>query len=49
MAKLSVFDLGATDGIFRVAVCILVGLALVGMGASYAPACPTGPAANLRM
>jgi uncharacterized membrane protein len=36
MAKLFLFDLGALDGIFRVAVFIVVGLVLLGMGAGYA-------------
>ncbi|OBI77313.1 hypothetical protein A5664_20595 [Mycolicibacterium fortuitum] len=36
MAKLFLFDLGTLDGIFRVAVFIVVGLALLGMGAGYA-------------
>ncbi|OBB32717.1 hypothetical protein A5792_13465 [Mycolicibacterium peregrinum] len=35
-AKLFLFDLGTLDGIFRVAVFIVVGLALLGMGAGYA-------------
>lgn len=36
MAKLFVFDFGTLDGIFRVVVFIVVGLALLGMGAGYA-------------
>ncbi|OBG43045.1 DUF2339 domain-containing protein [Mycolicibacterium fortuitum] len=36
MAKLFLFDLGTLDGMFRVAVFIVVGLALLGMGAGYA-------------
>ncbi len=36
MAKLFLFDLGTLDGIFRVAVFIVVGLALLAMGAGYA-------------
>jgi uncharacterized membrane protein len=36
MAKLFLFDLGTLDGIFRVAVFIVVGLVLLGMGAGYA-------------
>lgn len=36
MAKLFLFDLGTLDGIFRVAVFIVVGLILLGMGAGYA-------------
>ncbi|MDH6193905.1 putative membrane protein [Mycobacterium frederiksbergense] len=36
VAKLFLFDLGALDGMFRVAVFIVVGLALLGMGAGYA-------------
>jgi Predicted membrane protein (DUF2339)/Family of unknown function (DUF5931) len=36
MAKLFLFDLGTLDGIFRVIVFIVVGLVLLGMGASYA-------------
>jgi uncharacterized membrane protein len=36
MAKLFLFDLGTLDGIFRVVVFIVVGLILLGMGASYA-------------
>lgn len=36
MCKLFVFDLGTLDGIFRVVVFIVVGLALLGMGAGYA-------------
>jgi uncharacterized membrane protein len=36
MAKLFLFDLGTLDGIFRVVVFIVVGLALLGMGAGYA-------------
>lgn len=36
MTKLFLFDLGTLDGIFRVAVFIVVGLALLGMGAGYA-------------
>lgn len=36
MAKLFLFDLGTLPGIFRVAVFIVVGLALLGMGAGYA-------------
>lgn len=36
MAKLFLFDLGTLDGMFRVAVFIVVGLALLGMGARYA-------------
>jgi uncharacterized membrane protein len=35
-AKLFLFDLGTLDGIFRVAVFIVVGLLLLGMGAGYA-------------
>jgi hypothetical protein len=35
-AKLFLFDLGTLDGIFRVAVFIVVGLILLGMGAGYA-------------
>ncbi|MGV0792206.1 DUF2339 domain-containing protein [Mycolicibacterium sp. XJ1819] len=35
-AKLFLFDLGTLDGIFRVLVFIVVGLALLGMGAGYA-------------
>ncbi|MGV0771630.1 DUF2339 domain-containing protein [Mycobacterium syngnathidarum] len=35
-AKLFLFDLGTLDGMFRVAVFIVVGLALLGMGAGYA-------------
>lgn len=34
--KLFMFDLGTLDGIFRVAVFIVVGLILLGMGAGYA-------------
>jgi uncharacterized membrane protein len=36
MAKLFLFDLGTLDGMFRVAVFIIVGLVLLGMGAGYA-------------
>lgn len=36
MTKLFLFDLGTLAGIFRVAVFIVVGLALLGMGAGYA-------------
>jgi uncharacterized membrane protein len=36
MAKLFLFDLGTLDGMFRVAVFIVVGLVLLGMGAGYA-------------
>lgn len=36
MAKLFLFDLGTLDGIFRVIVFIVTGLALLGMGAGYA-------------
>jgi hypothetical protein len=36
MAKLFLFDLGTLGGIFRVVVFIVVGLALLGMGAGYA-------------
>ncbi|MEE9243075.1 MAG: DUF2339 domain-containing protein [Mycobacterium sp.] len=36
IAKLFLFDLGTLDGIFRVAVFIVVGLILLGMGAGYA-------------
>ncbi|OBB14002.1 hypothetical protein A5761_18675 [Mycolicibacterium setense] len=36
MVKLFLFDLGTLDGMFRVAVFIVVGLALLGMGARYA-------------
>jgi hypothetical protein len=36
MAKLFLFDLGTLDGVFRVAVFIVVGLALLAMGAGYA-------------
>lgn len=36
MIKLFLFDLGTLDGIFRVVVFIVVGLALLGMGAGYA-------------
>lgn len=36
MAKLFLFDLGTLDGMFRVAVFIVVGLILLGMGAGYA-------------
>jgi len=36
MAKLFLFDLGTLDGMFRVVVFIVVGLALLGMGAGYA-------------
>jgi uncharacterized membrane protein len=36
MAKLFLFDLCTLDGIFRVIVFIVVGLALLGMGAGYA-------------
>jgi uncharacterized membrane protein len=36
MAKLFLFDLGTLDGIFRVVVFIVVGLALLWMGAGYA-------------
>ena len=36
MAKLFLFDLGTLAGIFRVIVFIVVGLALLGMGAGYA-------------
>lgn len=36
MAKLFLFDLGTLDGIFRVVVFIVVGLALLAMGAGYA-------------
>ena len=36
MTKLFLFDLGTLDGIFRVVVFIVVGLALLGMGAGYA-------------
>ena len=36
MVKLFLFDLGTLDGIFRVVVFIVVGLALLGMGAGYA-------------
>jgi uncharacterized membrane protein len=35
-AKLFLFDLGTLDGMFRVAVFIVVGLVLLGMGAGYA-------------
>lgn len=35
-AKLFLFDLGTLDGMFRVAVFIVVGLALLGMGTGYA-------------
>ncbi|OFJ50756.1 DUF2339 domain-containing protein [Mycolicibacterium grossiae] len=36
VAKLFVFDLGTLDGMFRVAVFIVVGLVLLGTGAGYA-------------
>ena len=36
MVKLFLFDLGTLDGMFRVAVFIVVGLVLLGMGAGYA-------------
>lgn len=36
MAKLFLFDLGTLDGMFRVAVFIVAGLILLGMGAGYA-------------
>jgi uncharacterized membrane protein len=36
VAKLFVFDLGTLDGMFRVVVFIVVGLALLAMGAAYA-------------
>lgn len=36
MAKLFLFDLGTLDGIFRVAVFIVVGLVLLAMGGGYA-------------
>lgn len=36
VAKLFLFDLGTLDGIFRVAVFIVVGLVLLGMGTGYA-------------
>ncbi|KUI40352.1 DUF2339 domain-containing protein [Mycobacterium sp. GA-2829] len=36
MAKLFLFDLGTLDGFFRVAVFLVVGLVLLGMGAGYA-------------
>lgn len=36
MAKLFLFDLGTLDGMFRVAVFIVVGLVVLGMGAGYA-------------
>jgi uncharacterized membrane protein len=36
VAKLFLFDLSTLDGIFRVAVFIVVGLVLLGMGAGYA-------------
>jgi uncharacterized membrane protein len=36
MAKLFLFDLGTLDGMFRVAVFIVVGLILLGMGTGYA-------------
>ena len=36
MAKLFLFDLGTLDGMFRVAVFVVVGLVLLGMGAGYA-------------
>ncbi|MGU3501912.1 DUF2339 domain-containing protein [Mycobacterium sp. C31M] len=36
VAKLFLFDLGTLDGIFRVAVFIVTGLVLLGMGAGYA-------------
>ncbi|BDX32484.1 hypothetical protein TUM20985_30310 [Mycobacterium antarcticum] len=36
VVKLFLFDLGTLDGIFRVVVFIVVGLALLGMGAGYA-------------
>lgn len=36
VVKLFVFDLGTLDGMFRVAVFIVVGLVLLGMGAGYA-------------
>ena len=36
IAKLFLFDLGTLDGVFRVAVFIVVGLVLLGMGAGYA-------------
>ncbi|MBX7454381.1 DUF2339 domain-containing protein [Mycolicibacterium sp. 3033] len=36
MAKLFLFDLGTLDGMFRVAVFIVVGLILLGTGAGYA-------------
>lgn len=36
MAKLFLFDLGTLDGMFRVAVFIVVGLTLLGIGAGYA-------------
>jgi uncharacterized membrane protein len=35
MVKLFLFDLGTLDGIFGVVVFIVVGLALLGMGAGY--------------
>nr|WP_231995477.1 DUF2339 domain-containing protein [Mycobacterium sp. 1274756.6] len=36
MAKLFLFDLGTLDGMFRVAVFLVAGLVLLGMGAGYA-------------
>ena len=47
MAKLFLFDLGTLDGIFRVAVFIVVGLVLLGMGAGYAGCWKAGPAAGV--
>ena len=38
VAKLFLFDLGTLDGMFRVAVFIVVGLVLLGMGRDM-PAC----------
>jgi hypothetical protein len=47
MAKLFLFDLGTLDGIFRVAVFIVVGLVLLGMGAGYARLLEKQDLANL--
>jgi hypothetical protein len=46
-AKLFLFDLGTLDGIFRVAVFIVVGLVLLGMGAGYARLLEKHDLANL--
>ncbi|MBP1821360.1 hypothetical protein J3E61_004923 [Mycobacterium sp. OAE908] len=47
MAKLFLFDLGTLDGIFRVAVFIVAGLVLLGMGAGYARLLEKQDRANL--